>query len=233
MPEDTILLIEDDDDLARIITDFLRKECFAVQRASDGASGVAFAAGTRPTLILLDLMLPKLDGIEVCRQIRLISHVPIIIISAKSSETDKLLSLGIGADDYMTKPFSIVELGARIKSQIRRFTQFSNAARASGARTAGALRIDPARFEATWQGHMLALTLREFQLLDFLSAHPRQVFSKEQLIAHVWEQNDYIDLNTVTVYIGRLREKLSGKNGSPICTVWGVGYKWETSSSEN
>lgn len=226
-----IMLIEDDKDLSNIMKAFLTKEGFEVICAFDGQEGMRLAKDLLPTLILLDIMLPGADGMEVCYQIRTYSLAPIIIISAKNSDMDKLLTLGIGADDYLTKPFSMLEMGARVKSHIRRYTSFQQEAlvKKENLRLFGDLAIDPAGYRVTVRGSEIEFTSREFQLLDYLSSHPSRVFTKEQLMDQVWGFSEYIDPNTITVYIGRIREKLSKYGVGYIKTVWGVGYKWEIS----
>lgn len=233
MANEKILLIEDDYDLSGIIYDFLTKEGFEVKKAFHGEEGIQMVNSFGPALILLDIMLPKVDGIEVCRMIRMNSMAPVIVISAKNSDMDKLLLLGIGADDYLTKPFSLLELGARVKSHIRRYISFSKSEiQTTGTKTFGNITIDSLSYRVTVDGKEIELTSKEFRLLDYLSSHPSQVFSKEQLIDNVWGYTEYIDLNTITVYIGRLREKLTKAGACYIKTVWGVGYKWEISSNE-
>jgi DNA-binding response OmpR family regulator len=228
MANEKVLVVEDDSDLSGIMGDYLKKEGFEVKRAFNGQDGIDFAKGFAPSLIILDIMLPKVDGIEVCRMIRQTSYAPIIIISAKSSDADKLVSLGVGADDYLTKPFSLTELIARVKSHIRRFTSFgADAPAATQKRVFGTLTIDPESYTVTVEGREIPLTAKEFKLIDYLSAHPSQVFSKEQLMNNVWGYPEYMDDNTIVVYIGRLREKLSKAGVLCIKTVWGVGYKWE------
>ncbi|MDO5558505.1 MAG: response regulator transcription factor [Oscillospiraceae bacterium] len=227
MSNEKILVIEDDNDLSDIICNFLTKENYSIKKAFDGETGITLAKDFTPQLILLDIMLPKVDGMEVCRQIRLSSTAPIIIISAKSSDMDKLLLLGIGADDYLTKPFSLVELGARVRSHLRRYTSFSTPCVNQTTRVFGEITIDSVYHKVTVCGKNVELTSKEFKLLDYLCDHPSQVFSKEQLIDNVWGYTEYIDINTITVYIGRLREKLSANGACYIKTVWGVGYKWE------
>ncbi|GGL51016.1 response regulator transcription factor [Sporolactobacillus putidus] len=229
MANEKVLVVEDDLDLAGIMEDYLKKEGFAVWHAYDGESAVSEARNFEPSLVLLDIMLPKIDGIEVCRQIRQASFVPIVIISAKSSDLDKLVSLGVGADDYLTKPFSLVELVARAKSHIRRYVAFgARPAAGAGARmTCGTLIVDPASFTASVNGETLPLTAKEFRLLEYFCAHPSQVFSREQLLTALWGTADYVDHNTVAVTVGRLREKLARANVQYVKTVWGVGYKWE------
>ncbi|WP_238483714.1 response regulator transcription factor [Anaerosporobacter faecicola] len=234
--KEKILLVEDDRDLSRIIQAFLTKEGFDLVVAYDGLEGITLAREEQPQLILLDIMLPEVDGLEVCRNIRTNSIAPIIMISAKNSDMDKMISLGIGADDYLTKPFSLLELGARIKSHLRRFTTFQSVEKNKNresreslttCKVFGNLVIDPVSYKATVEGEKIDFTAREFKLLDFITSNPNQVFSKEQLMNQVWGYAEYIDNNTITVYIGRLREKLSKYNVCYIKTVWGVGYKWE------
>lgn len=236
-----IVLIEDDRDLSKVISAYLVKEGYEVCIAYDGYEGIELVAREKPLLILLDIMLPKVDGLEVCRNIRSDSVAPIIIISAKNTDMDKMVSLGIGADDYLTKPFSLLELGARVKSHLRRYTTFQqvianqtemdnkecNKEQPKTYREFGKLRIDPISYKVTVEGQEIAFTAREFKLLDFMSAHAGQVFTKEQLMDQVWGYSEFIDNNTITVYIGRLREKLAKYQVCYIKTVWGVGYKFE------
>lgn len=229
MANEKVLVIEDDFDLSGIMNDYLKKEGFQIKRTFNGQDGIDLAKNWNPALIVLDIMLPKVDGIEVCRRIRQNSFAPIIIVSAKSSDADKLVSLGVGADDYLTKPFSFSEFIARVKSHIRRFTTFAPQSRCKPEekRIFGSLVIDPEGYSVTIDGANIPLTAREFKLLDCLSAHPSQVFSKEQLLQNVWDSSEFVDDNTVAVYVGRLREKMSKAGVSCIKTVWGVGYKWE------
>lgn len=229
MANEKVLIVEDDLDLAGIISDYLKKEGFAVRRAGDGEEALTLARSFHPALIILDIMLPKLDGIEVCRRIRQTSFAPIIVVSAKTSDLDKLVSLGVGADDYLTKPFSLVELVARAKSHIRRYTAFraQPAAKTEATVTCGKLVVDPAAFTASVDGTALPLTAKEFRLLEYFCTHPSQVFSREQLLVAIWGTAEYIDDNTVVVTVGRLREKLARVQVQYIKTVWGVGYKWE------
>lgn len=227
MAGERILLIEDDRELQEIIVGFLKKEGYEVIQAYDGEEGIRLAGETSPTLILLDLMLPGADGFEVCRAVRTKSVVPIMILSAKNSEMDKMLSLGIGADDYIEKPFSMPELVARIRSHIRRYTSFSKPVETSNKITAGEVEIDALSYRVWVCGKEIELTTREFQLLHYLAVHPSRVFSKEQLLDAVWGCTEYIDENTITVYIGRIREKMVRAGACYIKTVWGAGYKWE------
>lgn len=232
MANEKVLIIEDDIDLSGIIKDYLIKEGFEVRQAFSGKTGIEYAADFNPSLVILDIMLPQLDGIEVCRIIRLRSHAPILIISAKSSDYDKVVSLGVGADDYLTKPFSLIELIARVKSHLRRFTFFTGEQTDStilntSSRTCGKLTIDSKSYTVTTGDKTISFTSKEFKLLNYLSLHPFTVFSKEQLMDNVWGFNEYIDENTIAVYIGRIREKLAREGLDYIKTVWGVGYKWQ------
>lgn len=227
----TILIVEDDKDLSDVMRDYLGNEGYIVVQVFTGTEAVTKTKEIKPTLIILDIMLPGIEGIEVCRQIRSYSHCPIIMVSAKQSDSDKLLSFGIGADDYMTKPFSLLELVGRVKSHIRRFTAFTNAAGQSNVNAAervyGSLTINPNSFTVQVEGKTIPFTSTEFRLIDFMSSHPMQVFTKEQLMNCVWG-NHYLDDNTVAVYVGRIREKLAKEKVNSIKTVWGVGYKWES-----
>ena len=227
MANEIILLIEDDTDLRQIICNYLTKVGYEVKQAINGEEGIDLASRYQPTLILLDLMLPKVDGFEVCRHIRSYSTAPIMILSAKNSDMDKMLSLGIGADDYLTKPFSMLELEARMKSHIRRYTAFSKPQDTSHIKAMGEVVIDSLAYTLQVCGKNVELTSREFRLLDFLVSHPSQVFTKEQLLDRVWGYADYVDVNTITVYIGRIREKMTAAGACYIKTVWGAGYKWE------
>lgn len=228
MANEKILVIEDDMDLRKILCDYLVKANYEVKHAADGEEGITLAKEFQPTLILLDLMLPKVDGFEVCRNIRSHSTVPIIILSAKSSDMDKMLSLGLGADDYLIKPFSMLELEARIKSHIRRYVSFSQADKSTkDVKIMGDIEIDSLAYRLKVCGQIVELTSREFRLLDFLVSHPCQVFTKEQLLNRVWGYAEYVDTNTITVYIGRIREKMTSAGACYIKTVWGAGYKWE------
>ena len=220
---ETILLAEDDRDLSDVVAAYLRNEGFAVTQAFTGGEALELSKQA-PQMVLLDIMLPEVDGIELCRRIRESSHAPIIMISAKKSDMDKLLSLGMGADDYMTKPFSLPELAGRIRAHLRRYTTYD---KSQGKREYGFLVIDPKAYSVTIGGSPVPLTSKEFHLLDFLSAHPGQVFTKPQLMDEVWGYNEYVDENTIAVYIGRLREKLTKAHAHHVKTVWGVGYKWQ------
>jgi len=229
MANEKILIIEDDIDLSNIMRDFLSNDGYQTNQAFSGNKGIEMLQKQEADLIILDIMLPGIDGIEVCKKIREDRYVPIIIISAKKSDYDKVLALGVGADDYLTKPFSQIELVARVKSHLRRATNFTLANSAkSMKKTFGQLSINSTSYEVAVDGKCIDFSPKEFQLLDFLSEHPSQVFTKEQLIDQVWGYTEFIDENTIAVYIGRIREKLSREHVEFIKTVWGVGYRWES-----
>jgi len=220
---ETILLAEDDRDLSDVVSAYLRNEGFSVIQAFTGGEAIRLAERIQPQLMLLDIMLPEAGGVEICRRIRASSHAPIIMISAKSADADKLLCLSMGADDYMTKPFSLPELSGRIRAHLRRYMVYE---KAQGKRIYGSLTIDPIAYCAVLGDEPIPLTAKEFHLLDFLSAHPGQALSKSQLLDEVWGYNEYVDDNTIAVYIGRLREKLR-EHAYRVITIRGVGYKWD------
>ncbi len=230
MNQGKILVIEDDQELSNVMNVFLSNEGFQVEQAFSGREGLESLEKETPQLVILDIMLPGIDGISICKRIRETDNIPIIIISAKNTDTDKVLALGMGADDYLTKPFSQVELVARVKSHIRRVTVLSGSEHDNSRRKKefGALVIDTTSYEVTVNGKSVELSPKEFQLLDFLSDHPAQVFSKHQLLDQLWGSSEYVDDNTIAVYIGRVREKLAKEKIQYIKTVWGVGYKWES-----
>ncbi|MBU5591323.1 response regulator transcription factor [Clostridium sp. MSJ-4] len=223
---DKILVIEDDNDLGNLIKDYLEIDGFQVLIANDGLKGVNLANDPMIKLIILDIMLPLLDGVEVCKRIRRISKMPILMLSAKSGEMDKILALGVGADDYMTKPFSPMELVARVKAHIRRYTSFSSDI-PSDVKQFGDLIVDSKAYKAILYNQEVPLTSKEFQILDFFTSNPSQVFSKSQIYESVWGYSEYMDENTIAVYVKRLREKLGEYGERSIKTIWGVGYKWE------
>jgi DNA-binding response OmpR family regulator len=222
-----ILVVDDEPNIRGVVEQYLRREGFETVAAADGEQAIA-AAGDAD-LVILDLMLPRLDGIEVCRRIRANRDVPIIMLTAKSEEVDKLIGLGVGADDYVTKPFSPRELVARVLAVLRR-TQ-SGSRQPGDAIQVGALRINPRLRTVERDGASVELTAREFDLLHFLAASPGQVFTREQLLDQVWDFHFAGDTSTVTVHIRRLREKIEPDPVRPryVKTVWGVGYKVDPS----
>lgn len=221
----SVLIVEDNEELSMMTKSYLQRDGYFVYQAFDGRTAVELAREKCPDIVLLDLMLPELDGVEVCRIIRKDMNIPIIVTSAKTSEDDKLRLLGIGADDYMTKPFSLRELLARVAAQLRRATELN--AQTGKYRHCGRLTIGTESATVLVDGEALVLSAKEYGLLDFLTLHPGQVFTKQQLIDRVWGYEEIIDENTVTVTVARLREKLSKHGIDELVTVWGVGYKWQ------
>lgn len=223
--KDLILIIEDDKELSGIIKNYLLREDFGVEQVFDGNLALSEIKRLSPKAVLLDIMLPNLDGMEIIKELRNISHIPVIVISAKSAESDKLVMLGLGADDYMIKPFSMREMVARVKGQLRREGIYN--AKPEKVKVFGNLKICSEEFKATVNDNELQLTAKEFKLLDFLTANEGRVFSKQQLMDSVWGVDGFVDENTVSVSIARLREKLAAHGIENIKTVWGVGYKWQ------
>ncbi len=222
-----ILIIEDEKSISDIIKFNLVKEGFDVDTAYDGQDGLQKAIKQTPELILLDVMLPLMDGFEVCRRIREVSMVPIIMLTAKEEEVDKVLGLELGADDYITKPFGMRELIARIKANIRRLDiSDSGKNTPENLQNFGNLTIDMNRYEVRKDEIVLDLTLREFELLKYLAERENKVFSREQLLEEVWGYEYYGDIRTVDVTVRRLREKLEDDSSDPkyVTTKRGVGY---------
>ncbi|MFN8123614.1 MAG: response regulator transcription factor [Thermoleophilia bacterium] len=220
----TILVVDDEPIVRDVVCRYLAREGFRTVEAGDGASALAELGRCDPRLVVLDLMLPGLDGLEVCRRIRGESEVPVILLTARAGESDRIVGLELGADDYVTKPFSPGELVARVRAVLRR----SRTADAGGRITAGGLVIDAGTREVRRAGEEVRLTAREFDLLWFLASHPRQVFSRDHLLARVWGHLPAVDTGTVTVHVRRLREKIEDDPSRPsrIETVWGVGYRF-------
>lgn len=225
MAKDLILIVEDDKELSEIIKNYLLREDYGVAQVFDGENAIREIKRLSPKVILLDIMLTDVDGMDILSQLRELFHIPVIVISAKSSESDKLVMLGLGADDYMVKPFSMREMVARVKGLLRRENIYSG--KTDKAKIFGRLKIDSECFKVTVDETELQLTAKEFKLLDFLSSNPDKVYSKQQLMNSVWGYDGFVDENTVSVLIARLREKLSAFSIDCIKTVWGVGYKWQ------
>ncbi|WP_438496486.1 response regulator transcription factor [Paenibacillus sp. IHBB 3054] len=223
-----ILIIEDEQDISRILKDYITLQGFDVHIADNGVDGLRLLETVQPDFIILDIMLPDANGIELCRQIRDKTRTPILILSARSSDTDKVLGLGFGADDYMTKPFSLSELVARIQAHLRRMESLGNPLPQDELISIGTLTIDKKAYKVTQGGREISLSAKEFELLFFLAEHRNQVFSKSQLLDQIWGYTSFGDESTITVYIRRLREKLEADPSNPeyLKTVWGVGYKF-------
>ena len=220
----TVLVIEDEEAIRSVIRAFLEDAGYTVVQAADGEAGVAQFRACRPDLVLLDVMLPKMSGIEVCQAVREKSDVPIIMLTAKGEDMDKILGLEYGADDYMTKPFNILEVKARIKSILRRTGAKSEAPRLT--LTAGDITINLGNRSVQAHGQAVNLTVKEFDLLNLFMSNPGKVYSRDELLETIWGF-DYIgDFRTVDVHIRRLREKIEADPANPshIMTKWGVGY---------
>ncbi|MBD0838394.1 MULTISPECIES: response regulator transcription factor [unclassified Streptomyces] len=224
-----VLVVDDDPTVAEVVSGYLDRAGYVVDRAGDGPDALARAAAHWPDLVVLDLMLPGMDGLEVCRRMRGRGPVPVIMLTARGDEDDRILGLEVGADDYVTKPFSPRELVLRVESVLRRARPAQQPP--SPVLHAAGLSVDPAARRAVKQGTELALTIREFDLLTFLVRHPGRVFSREDLMREVWGW-DFGDLSTVTVHVRRLRGKVEDDPARPrlIQTVWGVGYRFDASA---
>ena len=229
-PPQRILVVDDDATLAEVVERYLVREGFEVEIVGDGRVALDRALANLPDLVVLDLMLPGIDGLEVCRRLRALAPVPVIMLTARGDEADRVVGLELGADDYVAKPFSPKELVARVKAVLRRATG-PLAASLPGSQLQlddVDLRVDVAAREARLDGEVVPLTARELELLVFLMRHPRRAFQREELLQEVWGTR-YGDTSTVTVHVRRLREKIEPDPSSPsrIATVWGVGYRWE------
>ena len=223
-----ILLVEDDVEISTMLKNFLTTEKFEVITAYDGKSALDTFFSDNFSLVLLDLMIPRMSGMEVMGKIRESSTVPIIILSAKDTDSDKTLGLGLGADDYITKPFSVTEVLARIKANIRRNTQYAaGAAEQQPVLQRGSLVMNLNEYSVTKDGRKIELTSKEFEILKLLLQNPKKVYTKEQIYSLVWNDTYYGDENAVNVHISRLRNKIEDNPREPqyVITVWGIGYK--------
>ncbi len=220
-----ILIVEDEKNIADIVKFNLEKEGYETETAYDGEEALAKVKSFEPDLILLDLMLPKIDGFQVCRKVREHHNMPILMLTAKEEEVDKVLGLEMGADDYITKPFGMRELLARVKANLRRITPMDGPG-SQDLITSGEMTIDLGKYEVKKYDETLELTIREFELLRFLALQPEQVFTREQLLKEVWGYEYYGDIRTVDVTVRRLREKVEDNASNPrfIMTKRGVGY---------
>jgi len=221
----TVLVVDDEPIVREVVVSYLRREGFRTLEAGDGNTARELLESDEPGLVVLDVMLPGADGLELCRWIRSRSDVPVIMLTARGEEADRIVGLELGADDYVTKPFSPRELAARVRTVLRR----SGPSVAKADRLSfEALEIDARTREVTKDGEPLRLTAKEFDLLWFLANHPRQVFSRDQLMDRVWGYEAALDTGTVTVHMRRLREKIEDEPSRPryLETVWGVGYRF-------
>lgn len=226
-----ILIVDDDENIAELISLYLTKECFETETAPDGETALKLHESFAPDLILLDLMLPGIDGYEVCRRIRANKATPIIMLSAKGEVFDKVLGLELGADDYMEKPFDTKELVARVKAVLRRYKQTpANQEAGSDVKKVEYpdLKINLTNYSVEYMGKALEMPPKELELLYFMASRPNRVFSREQLLDQLWGYEYLGDTRTVDVHIKRLREKISDHEHWKIATIWGIGYKFET-----
>ncbi len=223
-------MVDDDPTIADVVSKYLQHEGFSVETVGDGRVALDLAIANPPDLVILDLMLPGMDGLEVCRRLRALAPVPVIMLTARSAEDERIIGLELGADDYMAKPFSPKELVARVRAVMRRTTGplAPNTPGLPSVLDDGDLHVDIGAREGRLGSNVITLTPREFELLVFLMRHPRQAFRREELLENVWGYR-YGDTSTVTVHIRRLREKIETDASNPmrISTVFGTGYRWE------
>lgn len=227
-----ILIVDDDENIAELIKLYLNKECFDTSIAADGEAALQILKTYHPDLVLLDIMLPGIDGYEVLRQIRRTSNLPVIMLSAKGETFDKVLGLELGADDYIMKPFDSKEMVARVKAVLRRMSESSSTDVSETSKecvTLPDLIINLSDYSVQYRGKKVEMPPKELELLYFLASNANQVFTREQLLDHIWSYDYVGDTRTVDVHIKRLREKLSGHSDWDIKTVWGIGYKFEYS----
>ena len=223
-----VLVVEDDATVREVVERYLEREGLVVDAVADGLVALEHAQACWPDLVVLDLMLPGLDGLEVCRRLRARAPVPVIMLTARGDEDDRVMGLELGADDYIAKPFSPRELTLRVQAVLRRAGGTLQSTLPTPRIVVDDLEIDVSAREAFREGALLALTAREFDLLSHLASHPRRVFRREELLEAVWGFT-YGDTATVTVHVRRLREKIEAEPATPrhLTTVWGVGYRWD------
>ena len=229
MPNEKILVVDDDTNICELLRLYLEKEGYVVKIVNDGVSAINAFKQENPDLTLLDIMIPKLDGWQVCREIRKFSDKPIIMLTAKGETFDKVLGLELGADDYMVKPFDTKEVVARIKAVLRRCTVTTSQTESSeGVIEFDNLRLDMNSYELRVKGKVVEAPPKELELLNCLASHPNRVYTRDQLLDEVWGFEYYGDSRTIDVHVKRLREKLAGASDKwELKTVWGVGYKFE------
>ena len=220
----TVLVVDDEPIVREVVLRYLERDGFRTLEAGDGATARQLLETESPGLVILDIMLPGIDGLELCRWIRARSDLPVILLTARGEEADRIVGLELGADDYVTKPFSPRELATRVRTVLRRAQPATPPPRRVEV---GSLVVDAGRHEARKDGRLLSLTAREFELLWFLASNANRVFSRDQLMARVWGYAAALDTGTVTVHVRRLREKLEDDPSKPdlLETVWGVGYR--------
>ncbi|CAM4218582.1 PhoP family transcriptional regulator [Bacillus manliponensis] len=237
MKEIRVLIVDDEKEIRDLLKKYMERELYKVDVAANGAEAISLFDTNKYNLVLLDLMMPIMDGIEVCRRLREKTNVPILMLTAKDHETDKVLGLSIGADDYITKPFSINEVVARVKALMRRFLVLGSDSDSQGKAFVKfkGLSIDMKKYIAYVGEEEVSLTAKELELLKFLASNPEQVFTKSQLFRNVWGSDYLEDDNTVMVHIRKLRKKIEADPSNPqfIQTVWGIGYKFVGEKDES
>ncbi len=224
-----ILVVDDEKEIADLIRDYLKATGYEVLIAYNGEEGLEIFQNQKPDMAILDIMMPIMDGLELCRRIRSASNIPILMLSAKKEDSDKILGLGLGADDYVTKPFSPRELIARVQSQLRRFNDFSGQSKKTDTLAFGDIEIDPSAHIVKIRGEIVPFSVKEFEILHYLALNINQALSREKIFENVWGFNEYGDINTVTVHVRKIREKIERDPSHPIYieTVWGIGYKFK------
>lgn len=229
MEKANILIVDDDREIVESIAIYLQNEGYGVQKAYDGLAALDMLMQNRIQLIIMDIMMPNMDGIKATLKIRETYNIPIILLSAKSEDTDKIIGLNIGADDYMTKPFNPLELIARVRSQLRRYTQLGNMAEAPGQIVIGGLCLNTEEKTVTVDGEAVRLTPMEYKILTLLMRNPGKVFSADEIYGKVWNEDVCVADNTIAVHIRRIREKIeiNPKKTKYVKVVWGIGYKME------
>lgn len=229
MNEKLILVVEDEPSLAEVVSLYLKRAGFQVQVASDGRLAMSILEKRIPDFVIMDIMLPEVDGLSLTRWLRDRSDVPIIMVTARREEVDRIAGLEIGADDYVVKPFSPQELVSRVRAVLRRVGRDQPGAESERALAFDSIQIDPRTRVVNVKESEVELTAKEFDMLYLLARHPKQVFTRDQLLERVWGGAEYIDPGTVTVHVRRLREKIESDSSKPehLLTVWGVGYKFE------
>jgi DNA-binding response OmpR family regulator len=229
MNEKHILVVEDEPSLAEVVSLYLKRAGFQVQVASDGRQAMSILEKQIPDFVIMDIMLPEVDGLSLTRWLRDRSDVPIIMVTARREEVDRIAGLEMGADDYVVKPFSPQELVSRVRAVLRRVGRDQPGAESERALSFDSIQIDPRTRVVMVKESQIELTAKEFDMMYLLARHPKQVFTRDQLLERVWGGAEYIDPGTVTVHVRRLREKIESDPSKPkhLITIWGVGYKFE------
>ena len=239
MAKKKILIVDDDENIASLLSLYLTKEFFECKIAGDGETALQMNLDFKPDLILLDIMLPGMDGYAVCRELRRDHLTPVIMLSAKTEVFDKVLGLELGADDYISKPFDSKEMVARVKAVLRRYENGAHIAEEKGSSTpteeviCDDLVVNHTNYTVSQGGHLIDMPPKELELLYFLVSHPNQVFTREQLLDRLWGYEFVSETRTVDVHIKRLREKLEERDSYGIATIWGIGYRFERSSARS